>query len=77
MNKELQFIERQIAETREVRDDALRVAQEASHKLLELGSERNRILGKLASRHLYAVADVVEVPNSRLEVNRQPPDGAA
>lgn len=71
MNKELFFIEQAISQTTEIRDDALKMASEASSRLLRLGSERNRILGEIAGRHLYAVPDLT----TRIEL--EPPDGVA
>lgn len=72
MNKELLSIESQIAEQQGIRDDALRVVAEADRKLLELNLERNRILGTIASRHLYAVPDIMG-----RDITPRQPDGAA
>lgn len=65
----LEFIESQIAHVVETRERAVEVIADCNRQLLFLGSERNRQLGNLASRHLYAVPDLP--PDTEI------PDGAA
>lgn len=70
MERKISLVEADIAGWTEARRQAIETIGEANGHLLELGSERNRILGQMASRHLYVVPTVTPY---RPDI----PDGAA
>lgn len=70
MSERLSDIDSQLAYWQQRKAGAMEVVLEANSKILELGSERNR-LGKVATRHLALVPDLP--PQQSFEI----PDGVA
>jgi len=66
----LEFINSQIEHVEETKERAIEVIADCNRQLLLLGSERNKELGRTATRHLHAVPDL---PPQQTDI----PDGVA
>ena len=67
MERKLREVDNDIEATLARKERLAEELAQVTHRLLELGSERNAVLGRIAGRHLYVVPNVIPFPSRQID----------